>query len=295
MILVLNAASQAAEQPIEALFPSPYFSEGWVMEGKVKRFTADNLYMHINGEAELYIPFGFEVLGTALYAKAGNTDTALVVDVYRMGSLLNAFGIYSYYRNPDADGVQAGSEGFIDESQVMFYKNRYFVRISASGNVNPEQAVFAACVKAIAGKIPGNSSRPKELEILKIPGIVPRTEKYTAQSVMGYAFFRKGMTAEATLDSQPVKVFVVLDESAQASGNTFDSYLKYLKEKGMKPEHSKSKKGATIFARDPLYKGVMVRQTGRYLLGVAGLIDPMKGALLIELLQSRIGSALSGR
>ena len=278
----------AADAPIESILPQQSFLQGWVMEGKVKRYTADNLYTYINGEAEMYMPFGFQLLGTALYVKASNPDTALAADVYRMGSPLEAFGIYSYYRDPDGDDALVGSEGFIDDSQVMFYKDRYFVRLSASGATNPERAVFAACAKAIAGTIPGEPSRPKELEILKIPGIAPRTEKYAALSVMGYAFFRRGLTAEAALNGRPVKVFVVLDESEQASANTFESYIRYLREKGMKPKTGKIKGGLALASQDPLYKGVLVRQAGRYLLGVAGLIDPQEAAPLIERLHSRI-------
>jgi hypothetical protein len=285
----------AAEQPIEALLPPQGCAKGWTMEGKVQRYTAENLYSYINGEAELYMPFGFETLGTVLYVKTGSTDTALAADVYRMGSLLDAFGIYSYYRNPDGDDARVGADGFADESQVMFYKDRYFVRISASGAGNPEREAFDACAKSIAGMISGGSSRPAELEIFKVPDIVPKTEQYIAQSVMGYAFFRKGLTADATLDGRPVKVFVVIDTSEQASINTFEGYLKYLKDKGIKPEMIKSGQGVTLLAMDPLYKGVVVRQAGRYVFGTAGLADPKKGAPMIERLQPRIDSANSVR
>ena len=289
LIFAFNTALEASGQPIENLFPDRGFSEGWAMEGGIKRYTAENLYVYINGEAELYMPYGFEVLGTALYTKHGSPEVALTADVYRMGSLLDAFGIYAYYRDPDADDARTGSEGFIDESQVMFYKDRYFVRISASGSGNPGRAVLAACAKAFAAMIPGESMRPEELGILKARDIVPRTEKYIAQSVMGYVFFRKGLTAEANLDGGVVKVFVVFNDSEEASGYAIDSYLKYLKEKGMSWESGKVSGAATIIARDPLYKGVMVRRHGRYLIGVAGLPDPpTKATPLIERLQPLI-------
>jgi hypothetical protein len=275
----------AAEPQVETILPEQGFFEGWARSGTIKSYGADNLYTYINGEAEMYMPFGFQGLGTALYVKTGNPDTALVVDIYKMGSPLDAFGIYSYYRDPEAEDARIGSEGFVDESQLMFYKDRYFVRLSASGSSNPEPAVFIGCAKAIAGRIPGETSRPKELEILKVPGITPRTEKYAALSVMGYAFFKRGLTAEAVLNGRPAKVFVVIDESEQASDNSLESYIKYLKEKGVKPETGNSKEGPTLVSQDPLYKGVIVRQAGRYLLGVAGLADPRDAAPLIARIQ----------
>jgi hypothetical protein len=278
----------ATDTSIETMIPQQGFLKEWVMEGKVKLYTADNLYTYINGEAEMYMPFGFQALGTALYVKTGNPDTGLVIDVYKMGSPLDAFGIYSYYRDPDADDAKAGTDGFIDESQMMFYKDRYFVRLAASGASNPERAVFIACAKAIAAIIPGESARPKELEVLKIPDITPRTEKYVALSVMGYAFFKRGLTAEATLNGRTVKIFVIFNESEQASDNSFESYTRYLSEKGMKPKTGKTMEGLILVSQDPLYKGVIVKQTGPYLLGVAGLTDPQEAAPLIESMVSRI-------
>jgi len=278
----------AADTSIENLLPSPGFSEGWVMEGKVNSYTKDTLYEYIDGESELYFPYGFEIVGSALYMKVSNPNIALVADVFKMGSLLDAFGIYSNYRMPYAEKVKIGSEGFVTQSQLMFYKDRYFVRLAASGTLTLERIVFIACAEAIAKNLPGGSSRPKELELLKIPDVIPQTEKYIAQSVLGYAFFRKGLIADATFNGEPLRVFVILDESVKASGHTFDQYTGYLKESGVQPQISKDTRGITLITQDPLYKGVIMRQSGSYLLGAINLKDPVKGASLIDRLQSHI-------
>jgi hypothetical protein len=156
----------------------------------------------------------------------------------------------------------------------MFYKDRYFVRLSASGE-NPERDVFISCAEAIAKKIPGKSASPEELALIKVPGLVPGTEKYTAQSVLGYAFFKKGLTADGSLSGKPVKAFVILDKSAKDATNTFNKYFAYLKEKGGKPQLNKSTSGTvTLAGRDPLYKGVLVRRSGRYVFGITNLNTP---------------------
>jgi hypothetical protein len=272
-IMFFPADLFALDESLESMLPPPGFAKEWAMDGKISRYTKENLYTYIDGEAELYMPYGFTVLVSALYTKAGNAKTALVADIFQMGSAIDAFGIYSYYRNPAAEMVNIGSSGFIDESQLLFYKNRYFVRLSASGD-NPSRAVFLACAEAIAQRLGGKSMPPEELELLKIPGIVPRTEKYTAQSVLGYAFFKKGFTADATLNGSPVKIFVILDESVQDAEDTINRYMVYLKEKGNEPRIDKSTQGVTLIAQDPLYKGVLVRQSGRYVFGITNLKTP---------------------
>jgi hypothetical protein len=274
IFLFFHLTVYASGESLEKLLPSAGFSKSWALDGEVTVYTKDTLYTYINGEAELYMPYGFSRLVSALYTKQGDSGAALVVDIFQMGSILDAFGIYSYYRSTDMEKIKIGSDGFIDESQLMFYKDRYFVRLSTSGD-NPERNIFISCAEAIAKKIPGKSAPPEELSLIKVPGLVPGTEKYTAQSVLGYAFFKKGLTADGSLSGKPVKAFVVLDKSAKDATTTFNKYFAYLKEKGGKPQLNKSTSGTvTLAGRDPLYKGVLVRRSGRYVFGIMGLQTP---------------------
>lgn len=289
-IFAVNTYAAPTDTPVEKVIPAPGFSKGWTLEGKIKTFNPDTLYKHINGEAELYLPYGFEALGAALYISKDNPDKALAVDIYKMGSPLDAFGIYSRYRNPDSPEAKIGSGSFVNDSQLMFYQDGYFVQLSASGSVNPEPGAFIDCARAIAKNIPGGSSRPAELEFLNIPDITPRTETYISQSVLGYAFFKKGLTARATLDGESVRVFVVFSESVNASDDTLSRYVNYLKEAGVQPQLTKNPGGATLIALDPLYKGLMLRQSGRYLIGVSNIHDPSKATLLIDRIKARISA-----
>ncbi|MCX5797956.1 MAG: hypothetical protein NTU90_00035, partial [Proteobacteria bacterium] len=55
LVVIASGSSSATDKPpIESMLPSPGFSEGWVMEGKVTTYREDNLYVYIDGEAELY-------------------------------------------------------------------------------------------------------------------------------------------------------------------------------------------------------------------------------------------------
>ena len=69
--LAMVVPALAAEPPIESLLPGPGFADGWAIDGKAKQYTEENLYVYINGEAELYLPYGFQVLASALYREKG--------------------------------------------------------------------------------------------------------------------------------------------------------------------------------------------------------------------------------
>ena len=276
-----TGAAPAGAGNMEALLPPPGFTDGWVAEGKAETFSPDTLYTHINGEAELYMPYGFQALAFRLYSSAKDNKCAIAVDIYRMGSPLDTFGIYSNYRSPEAEPLKTGAGGFITDTQLMFYQDRYFIQISASGTVTPERKVFEACARAISGKLPKGEA-PEELKLLQSSRITPRTEKYIAESVLGYVFFKRGLTAEATFEGKPVKVFVILNDSPAAATASLDGYTAYLRKAGIEPKITKTGETITLTTRDPLYKGLILRQSGKYLFGASSLDNPEKGIALIE-------------
>ena len=286
LLLPLTAESGPGES-VEKLLPTPGFAEGWAMKEKIITYTEKDLYKYINGEAELYYPYGFKALATTVYIRSDNPETGIVADIYEMGSPMDAFGVYSRYRDPDEELVSIGTEGFVNESQLLFSKDRYFVRLSPTGTVTMEKSIFLTCAQTIAKKI-GDSSPLKVLDILKIPELIPKTETYIVQGVLGYAFFKKGLTADAKLDGNVIRIFVVLEDSPESSSRAFGEYKAYLEKSGAEFSVSKDSTFQTIIARDPLYKGLAIMHAGKYLLGAAKLADPARAIPMIKKMQSLI-------
>jgi hypothetical protein len=289
MLLLINQvaiALAAPEQNVEKLLPLPGFAEDWVMKERIQIYTEKDLYKYINGEAELYYPYGFKALATAAYVRADNPEVGIAADIYEMGSPIDAFGIYSRYRDPDEESVSIGSEGFVNDSQLLFAKDRYFVRLSPSGTVTMEKTIFLACAQSIAKRIP-DSAPLKELDILNFPGVIPRSKTYISQGVLGYAFFRKGLLADANLDGNVIRVFVVLEKSAQSAAEAFEEYRAYLEKSKAGFSVNKDGSYSMIVARDPLYKGLVLIHSGTFLIGAAKLADPERAIPMIKQIQSR--------
>lgn len=288
-ILCLSLPAFAADPAIETLLPAQSCTDGWVMEDKPVLYTKDNLFDYINGEAELYFPYGFEVLATARYVNAKNPAVSLVMDVYKMGSLTHAFGMYANYRRSDDDSVNAGADAVISPSQMLMYQDRYYVRLQASGAPEIEKNIFLACAQALSKNLPQTLSRPKELDVFKISAVIPNSERYIAQSLLGYAFFRHGYMADATVNSEQVQVFMVPEASQEAARKAFDQYRTYLKESGTEARTTETADRISLIATDPLYGGVAVQQAGRYLTGAVRLKNPDAAKQLLD----ELGSPLS--
>jgi hypothetical protein len=281
-------AVHAVETDIAKVLPAPACIEDWPMDGKAALFDKDTLFDHINGESELYFPYGFEMLAFARYQNINNPQAAFDADVYKMGSLLDAFGMYANYRRKNDADVNVGVEGTASSSQLLFYQDRYFVRLQASGTANPGLDIFLACARAISEKLPRNAGRPKELEAFMIPAIAPKSMRYIAQSLLGYDFFRKGIVADAILNDEQVQVFLVLENSRQAARKAFDRYGEYLKTSDKNVRITRTPHRISLNAQDPLYGNVVAGQTDRYIFGVVRVKDASGARQLIEKLYKRI-------
>jgi len=279
----------AADDSIKNTLPTPGFDPDWVMKDRVTLYNNETLFEHINGEADLYFPYGFDMLATATYVNKKDPELWLVVDVYRMGSLLNAFGIYSNYRRADAAGAAIGAEGFVSTSQLMFYQDRYFVRIQVTGATSLEQELFVAFGRNVSQNLPPNTGRPIELGVLTgVPGVVTKSERYLAQSLLGYAFFRRGMIADAVMRGERVQVFVVFENSTDAARKAFDDYRSYLKAEGQETKVTGTNDLISMTAVDPLYRGVFVEQSGPYLIGAIRMKESSGGKPIVEQLRERL-------
>ncbi len=279
------ASGAAAENPL----PAPACAEGWVLDGKVERYTRENLFDRINGEAEAYFPYGFDLLSSARYASRRDPRVAVDADVYRMGSPLDAFGIYAGYRRRENPVVPIGGGGTLSPSQLLFHQGRYFVRLQATGTASLGEEVFLACARAISRRLTGDAGRPKELEAFAIPEVVPGSERYVARSLLGYDFFRRGLVADAVSDGGTMQLFLVPEDSADAAASALGRYRDYLKSSGADARETGGPGGESMTAADPLYGNVRVSRAGRFLVGAVRVKDPAAAERLVDLLAERIG------
>ncbi len=287
LLIALALPAAAAEKGVEDLLPAQC-APGWSMEGKPATYTPQTLYKYIDGEAEMYLPYGFEKAATVRYSRIGGKGYGVVASIFRMGSLLDAFGIYASYRGPGVEPAAVGVEGFGDESQLMFYQDRYFVRIEVSGASKGDAAVFRSCAAAISKSLPAGRERPKELALIKVPGVVPLTDRYYPSGLLGYGFFGGGLTAESMLGAERVKIFVMLFPSAEAAVRGLEEYAAYLKTSKGGSQAPAGKDESLLHATDPLYKGMALSRSGRFVVGAAGLKDAASGDALVGALKERL-------
>jgi len=287
--LLLSAPAAAADEQTGKFLPVPECVKSWAASEKVVFYNKENLFERINGEAEIYFPFGFDLLASARYQSSVNPQIAIDADIYRMGSLLDAFGIYAGYRRADDAAAGIGADGVISSSQLLFYQDRYFVRLQATGTLEIDKNIFLACGAAISANIALNPGKPKELVPFRMPGIEKNSERYM-KSLLGYSFLRRGIIADAKSGTEQFQVFIVFEDSEAAARKAFDQYVSYLRASGPDVRVDNSKEIISMSGIDPLYGKIFLRLSGRNLFGAVRFSDISSAAQFIEkLLKSQEG------
>jgi len=263
-LLCLASTTVLAAGELEAFLPPTSCGAGWQMEGKPLSYDRETLSDRINGEAELYFPYGFDRMAAARYVAVKNSDAGIDVEIYRMGSLLDAFGMYANYRQKDGRVLPVGAEANSSPSQFYFYQGPFFVHIQQTGAATVDEDTLLNCAKQVASRIPGTTSKPTELAVFDRPEVVKGTERYLPQSLLGYDFLNRGILADAQVAGTNFQLFLILNTSAESAAAAFDRYRSQLtKEKIV----AGVKGGVFLEGIDPLYGTVVLMNKAHCLAG----------------------------
>lgn len=192
-------------------FPSV---DGWSQVGEVLTYDADNLWEYINGAAELFVEFGVQTCRTVDLI-AG--DVTVTVDLYDMGTPLNAFGVFEREKPGDDVPVPEATAGVISAPyQALLLKGSTYAKVNTfEGELTDETGL--QLLEALARALPGEAELPSELDLLPEEGKVPGTEGFKPLAFLGRAELTDCLYAEYSLAGEENWQGFVILPAASAS------------------------------------------------------------------------------
>jgi hypothetical protein len=269
----LETPSLAAS--LESLLPKKDVPKGWTLVHGPQIYTAKTLFEHIDGQAELYLKYGFQKSVFAVYQNRKNREDQIELDVYDMGNVLQAFGIFSRFRNEDRP-AGIGLDSYLDDHSALFYRGKYFVMLYAA-ETNPD--FLRQFSKLVSLKISDPSPPPKEIGYFPKNGLKPGSIQYFSEGLLGHAFLKRGFQGtylEKTEDKAEVKekefkLFMAIYKDSQEAMSALNAYKGDLSKKGNVISGSIIElKTLAVRGEDPYQGKVFVVQKGVYLIGMVG-------------------------
>jgi len=205
------------------------------------------------------------------------------VDIYDMGNVVQAFGVFSRFRNQDRPGG-FGLDSYLDDHSVLFYKGNYFVMLYAAESNADFLRQFS---KLISSKISDPSPPPIEIGYFPKSGLKPGSIQYFPEGLLGHKFLGRGFqgtymgkveikdkvadSGKGNVERKEFKVFLAIFKDSQEAMKARKVYKDDLSKKGkVSSEGIHPFEAGALKGEDPYQGKVILLQKGFYLLGAVG-------------------------
>jgi len=272
------------EASLIRMLPKP---SDWTFSEEPEIFRPESLFEYINGAAESYLSYDFLELTVGQY-ESGDKKASVTVEIYDMGSDLNAFGIYGAERYPDNPPIEIGTLGYIDGEVLNFISGRYYVKLLAYG-ADDTEGVLRAFAAATAEGMPESGETPRALRAFPDDGRVQNSEKYIKSNFLGFAFLENGYLAGYKAEGREYDAFLVPAAGEAEAEEMFRGLLAFYEKDGAEPEPSE---GGWVRLKNRYGQIMFLSRVDHVLCGVSRLSDQLEtaGAKTLEGLMDNIRS-----
>lgn len=238
---------------------------GWTGEEEVLAFGPAELWEYINGAADAFLAYGFQQVRVR---DISTDDMMVTVEIYDMGSDLNAFGIYRTELPRGFETLAVGAEGVvIPPYQCLLLKGSSYVKVAVlDGEIT--DASGKTLLEALAGALPGKDALPPAVTALPAAGRVTGSEGYARESFLGLSDLKNCVHATYRDDAgKEYKIFTMVPGDDGTADDLWNGI-------GDRWETVKSDGAPTVKLRSIPYSGVagLVR-TDTGVLGMAEIED----------------------
>jgi hypothetical protein len=164
------------ENPLERLLPAAHLPGGWTREGDSQYFAGEDLYIYIDGGAEIYLEYGFS--GVIVQDYKDDAGSRISLEIFEMQSPDAAYGMYTFKKGPHGRAVDLGDRGQWDDYYFNFCKGRYLATITSLDQAEAAQKGGLAIGRAVDALIGEPGTEPGLVARLPKENLRPHSIKY---------------------------------------------------------------------------------------------------------------------
>jgi hypothetical protein len=233
-----------AEESMAPFFPKPQEVSGWATSADVQTYPGKKIYDFIDGAGEVYMTYNFTVAASAEYSEPKGGVVA--IDIYRMKTPEDAYGIYSYNRGAKYDKLDVSQAGYVSGIMGGLWKDVYYVKVYAQEDKPGVADAVKQFVTLMSGKIPGEGMLPDLFRSLNVEGFNKGTERFlrsqlalknmhfvSEDNVLNLDETTQMVFGDYSLKGRDFSAFIVLYPSEQAATAAASKYATYI---GAHPE-----------------------------------------------------------
>ncbi len=181
-----HEAKRSQLDDLSSALPKTLEGGPFVRGAKLEFFPRDQLYIKINGRAEIYLLHDVAGLAFCEYGREGS-DSPAEVYLYLMETELGAFGVFQAERDPDAPGADLAEDSYFIGGTLFFRKGLVYGQVL--GGEDWKEATSKKLAAAIIDLLPGTQEGgdlDKSLSRLPSAGRMAKTEQFEPKAAFGF-------------------------------------------------------------------------------------------------------------
>jgi hypothetical protein len=151
----------------------------WQASDKDRTYDRKTIFDYMDGGAEVYLAFDFREAFVRTYKAPSGDD--IVLDIFDMGSVEEAYGVFSCDRQDPEAGI--GQESTFGPGLLRFWQGRYFVSISSAGDEQKKDKAILDLGKAVVPHLGPPGEAPPVLQLLPPSGLIRSKTSYFHSSI----------------------------------------------------------------------------------------------------------------
>ncbi|MDD8027775.1 MAG: hypothetical protein PHI34_14835, partial [Acidobacteriota bacterium] len=163
LVALLAGAGWAALQTGAPADPASFLPPagrvpGWEPYGDIQKYQGDDLFVYIDGGAEIYHEYGFRRVAAWDYKNAAGKNVSL--EIFEMTDAPAAFGAFTFKASGRGRAMDIGQGADLEDYYLNFWQGRYQVTATGSDDSPESLAGVMAISRAAASLIPAGGPAP---------------------------------------------------------------------------------------------------------------------------------------
>ncbi len=287
-----TAAFVSGGAPDISPFPAALLSEGWKQDGLIESFTPQNVYEKIDGQEVEYNNYGMVSMNFIALTNP-EADLDVSIELYDMGSFVNALGIFGAQRSGGVEVLQDGDTNYyLTEIGGMGLYDKYYFKVVGS-DLSPKcVAVAETFVRNFKPEVSDSDSSPVPLLVLtRNLGVSVGGIEFVKEDAFQYAFAKEFWFG--AIDGVENAKYYLHDAGSEDAAK--ELFGKIAEEFAFENTEVSRDAQDAVYKHDFLKTFLSVNYTGQYVFGVEGAptedVLAEKLASLRDALTSKLAAA----
>lgn len=147
-----------------SFLPGPEELRPLAPAGPTERYTAENLWEKIDGEAELFRRYGLSSAVFKRFEHPADPDHSQEIAIFIVDSPLEAFGLFASFRSTDLPVENIGNGGVLGDHLALLWHGRYFMLLDSQGPEDSRPRDLRKALEAVAARLGPAPPRPPLLK-----------------------------------------------------------------------------------------------------------------------------------